>query len=251
MKEWSRMFGDRTTTLSEEFMTNKQLLRATACIIRFMVYLIGSSFLGRLSSYWYPLGYGVVASLTAFSLWRLWPTDLRRSIMPIHFRIGWGVVFGLVGIIFWIILSHLHLERLLTSGLPAWLQVGERVSFNPLMEMNSPLTLSLFLIVRFVGIAALVPLVEELFWRCFLLRWTIDPEWQQIPLGTFTWPSCLTVTALFTLAHPEWFAAASYCLLINGLLYWKKDLWLCVVAHGVSNFALAVYVLITGHWFLW
>jgi len=171
--------------------------------------------------------------------------------MPIHPRIIWGVLFGILGIVYWIALSHLHLEKWLTSGLPAWLQVGERVSFDPLAELTDPLTKAIFLMVRLVGIAVLVPLVEELFWRCFLLRWSIDPEWQQVPLGTFTWTSCLLVTAMFTLAHPEWFAAAGYCLLINALLYWKKDLWLCVVAHGVSNLTLAVYVLWTGHWFLW
>lgn len=226
-------------------------LPATACVIPFLVYIVGSSFLGRFSTYWYPLGYSIVATATAFALWRLWPSDLRRSVMPIHPRIGWGVIVGIVGIVYWIIICHVHLEKWLTAGLPAWAQVGERVSFNPLEEMSDPLATSLFLFVRLLGIAVLVPSVEELFWRCFLLRWTIDPEWQQIPVGTFTWTSCLMVTGMFTLAHPEWIAAAGYCLLINGLLYWKKDLWLCVVAHGVSNFILAVYVLMTGHWFLW
>ena len=108
------------------------------------------------------------------------------------------------------------------------------------MEMNNPLTLSMFLIVRLVGISALVPLVEELFWRCFLLRWTIDPSGNRY-LWDLTWPSCLMVTAMFTLAHPEWFAAAGYCFMINGLLYWKKDLG-CAWSPTASNFILAVYV---------
>lgn len=232
-------------------MTDKPTLPTPACVVPFLVYLLGSSFLGRVDTYWYPLGYAIVATLTALSLWILWPPELRRSVMPIHPRVAWGVLFGILGIVYWIVLSHLHLEKWLSSWLPVWLQVGERVSFNPMAELTDPVITATFLMVRFVGIAMLVPLVEEFFWRCFLLRWSIDPEWQQVPLGSFTWTSCLMVTALFTLAHPEWFAAAGYCLLINGLLYWKKDLWLCVVAHAVSNFTLAVYVLWTGHWFLW
>ena len=104
---------------------------------------------------------------------------------------------------------------------------------------------------RLVGIAVLVPIAEELFWRGFLLRWLIDPEWEEIKLGEYTHHSCAIVVLMFTVAHPEWLAAASYCLLINGLLYWKKDLWQCVVAHAVSNLVLAIYVLQTGHWWLW
>lgn len=53
------------------------------------------------------------------------------------------------------------------------------------------------------------------------------------------------------MAHPEWLAAAVYSLLMNGLLYWKKDIWQCIVAHGVSNLLLAVYVLASGNWWLW
>ncbi len=232
-------------------MSETKTLPTQACIIPFVVYVLGTSIAGQFDDYWYPLGYAIVATFTALSLVILLPVSLRRSFFVIHRRILWGIVFGIVGIAYWIALSHLHLEKWLTEGLPSWLQAPDRVSFNPLENLSNPVTKGMFLFVRLVGIAALVPIVEELFWRNFLLRWTIDPEWQQVPLGKFSWTSCLTVTVLFTLAHPEWFAAAGYCLLINGLLYWKKDLWLCIVAHSVSNFTLVLYVLATGHWWLW
>ncbi len=224
---------------------------AQACIIPFVIYLVGTSFLGRLSREAYPFGYAAVAAASMIALWFFLRGDARRSILPVHSRIVWGVIVGVVGIIYWILLSHLHLEQWLTSGLPASLQIPPRASFNPLDEFSSTAAKVAFVSVRLFGIAVVVPLVEELFWRGFLLRWVIDPEWQRVPLGEFTWKSYLTVVALFTLAHPEWFAAAGYCLLINGLLYWKKDLWLCVIAHAVSNLILAIYVLVTGHWFLW
>lgn len=232
-------------------MTSKSGSFTQACVIPFVIYVVGGSFLGRLTTQQYPIGYAVVAGLSGLSLWWLMPAQTRRQVMPIHWRIGWGILVGVVGIVLWIVLCHLHLERQLTADLPTWLQVGERVSFNPLDELTSPFAKATFLAVRLLGIAVIVPLIEEFFWRCFLLRWTIDPDWQEIPLGTFTWSSCLIVAALFTLAHPEWFAAASYCLLINALLYWKRDLWQCVIAHATSNFILAIYVLWTGHWFLW
>mgnify|MGYP002683041209 CR=1 FL=1 len=92
---------------------------------------------------------------------------------------------------------------------------------------------------------------EEIFWRGFLLRWLTNAEWEKVPLGRFSGMSFLLVTLLFTLAHPEWLAAAVYCALLNGFIYWKQDLWSCVVAHGVSNLLLGLYVLTTEHWWLW
>ena len=61
----------------------------------------------------------------------------------------------------------------------------------------------------------------------------------------------LIVILLFTVAHPEWLAAAVYCALLNGLFYWKKCLWCCIVAHSVSNLVLGAYILTTGAWWLW
>jgi hypothetical protein len=46
-------------------------------------------------------------------------------------------------------------------------------------------------------------------------------------------------------------AAAVYAALLNGLMYWRRDLWNCIVAHSVSNLVLAVYILTTGSWSLW
>jgi uncharacterized protein len=237
--------------LWESLMFKRQAYPAQACIIPFVVYLLGSSQLSRFSSDWYPLAYAFLATVTALTLWWLLPRSLRVQFFTIHRNVGWGVIAGVVGIGFWIVMSHLHLEKWLTQGLPEWLQVGERASYNPLAELSGPVAKIGFVSIRLIGIAIIVPIVEELFWRAFLLRWTIDPEWEKVPVGTYTLQSCLTVCLLFTLAHPEWFAAAGYCLLLNGLLYWKRDLWQCIVAHSTSNFLLVVYVLLTGHWFLW
>jgi CAAX prenyl protease-like protein len=232
-------------------MLKRQPHLAQACIVPFVVYLLGSSQMSRFSTEQYPIAYAMLALITALTLWWFLPKENREQLFVCHGRIGWGVMVGTLGIAYWIAMSHLHLEKWLTQGLPVWLQVSDRASFNPLDDLTTPMAKAGFILVRLTGIAILVPVAEELFWRAFLLRWTIDPEWQRVPLGSYTWQSCLMVTALFTLAHPEWFAAAGYCLLINGLLYWKRDLWQCIIAHAVSNFLLVIYVLLTGHWWLW
>lgn len=224
---------------------------ALACILPFVLYLAGSAWLAKLPTQWYAIAYGMVAAVSLLSVWYLLDRTSRKQLICPHRRIVPGVVFGLLGIALWIWLSQLHLEQAIAEYLPAWMAPADRVGFNPFEQLDGKLVIAVFLLVRTVGISVVVPIVEELFWRAFLLRWTIDPDWQKISLGTFTAKSCLIVTLLFTLAHPEWLAAASYCLLINGLLYWKRDLWQTIVAHSVSNLTLVVYVLLTDNWWLW
>ncbi|HEV3255997.1 MAG TPA: CAAX prenyl protease-related protein [Gemmataceae bacterium] len=174
----------------------------------------------------------------------------RRLLRP-HPKVIPGVIVGLAGIALWIVLSRLALEQQLASGWPAWLRPKPRPAFNPFDGIADPAARCGFIVVRLAGLALLVPVAEELFWRGFLLRWLIAPDWQSQPIGRMTPLSFAVVTLLFTLAHPEWLAAAIYCALLNGLLYWTRDLWNCVVAHGVSNLVLGIYILAAGAWELW
>lgn len=174
-----------------------------------------------------------------------------RSLFTVHKNILPGVAVGIAGIIVWILLSQSNLDEAVISVLPVWLQTDPRLGFNPFETISSPLLKWLFILVRSVGLVLLVPVVEELFWRGFLLRWVISADWEEQSVGVFTFRSFFWVVLLFTSAHPEWFAAATYCILLNLLLYWKKDLWLCIIAHSTSNFILVIYVLLTGSWVLW
>jgi CAAX prenyl protease-like protein len=220
---------------------------AKVFILPFVLYLVGTTFIARFGDAWYPLLYSLVVAVVAAVLFRfLW----RSGIVRPHWKVLPGVAFGILGIAMWIFLCSLSIEQRLGEFLPSWLQPDERVGYNPFEQLQGT-AIWAFIAVRMLGIAVVVPLAEELFWRGFLMRWLIDPAWEKVPIGEYTASSCAIVTLMFTLAHPEWIAAATYCLLINGLLYWKKDLWQCIVAHAVSNLSLAVYVLVYGAWALW
>jgi hypothetical protein len=217
-----------------------------AFICPFVLYVVLTSIAAKLPSV-YPLAYTtsvVIVAATIFALVR------GRNILRPHWRIAEAVLFGLIGIALWIALSSARLEEALTSSLPTWLRPQARVAFDPFAELTHSAAIG-FIVVRLLGLAVLAPIAEELFWRGFLIRWLISPDWGKVPLGQFSLLSFVVVTLLFTSAHPEWLAAAVYCALINALLYWKKDLWSCVVAHSVSNLVLGVYVLTTGAWWLW
>jgi len=174
----------------------------------------------------------------------------RRGLLRPHARIIPGIVVGLVGIALWIGIYNLGWDQYLAAHLPTLIQPRPRPGFDPFSVLEQPSAWA-FIAIRMVGLAVLVPVAEELFWRGFLARWLLDPDWQKQPLGRFTPVSFAIVTLMFTLAHPEWLAAAVYCALLNLLIAWTRELWNCVVAHGVSNLVLGIYIVATWNWELW
>jgi hypothetical protein len=98
-----------------------------------------------------------------------------------------------------------------------------------------------------------VPIVEEIFWRGFMLRALIDwDRFEQIPLGTFTWFSFVGTALLSTLQHPDNWAISIFCwFAYNALFYWRKSLLCLMITHGVTNLALYTYVLIAEDWLFW
>jgi CAAX prenyl protease-like protein len=217
-----------------------------AFVCPFVLYVVLTMVAAKFPSA-YPLAYTLVVVVVGSAIFLL----LRgQHIFRPHWRIGGAILVGVVGIVLWIVLSSAKLEEALTTGFPSWLRPQARVGFDPFAELPRLAAIG-FIVVRLFGLAIIVPIAEELFWRGFLLRWLISADWEKVPLGRFSVSSFVVVTLLFTSAHPEWFAAAVYCTLLNLLLYWKKDLWSCVVAHGVSNLVLGIYVLTTETWWLW
>jgi uncharacterized protein len=109
------------------------------------------------------------------------------------------------------------------------------------------------LLARFVRMVVVVPLVEELFWRGFLLRYCIRDDFQRVPFGTFTWNSFLIVSIAFCFEHsfPDWPAALVTSVLYNWVAYRTRSLLACVVAHAVTNLVLGLYILKTQQWGFW
>ena len=70
-------------------------------------------------------------------------------------------------------------------------------------------------------------------------------------MGLFTWPSFLVTSALFAVEHDRWLVGLMAGVAYNLLFYRTKSLYACMVAHGVTNLALGIYVLRTGQWTFW
>lgn len=105
--------------------------------------------------------------------------------------------------------------------------------------------------VRAAGATLLVPVMEELFWRSFLMRWLQAPLFEAVPPQRVALRAVVLSTFVFVLAHTLWLAAAMAGLAYAALYIRSGKLWLAVIAHAVTNGALGVWVVATGNWQFW
>ena len=157
----------------------------------------------------------------------------RRRYEELRPGFSWlAVGIGLLAIVIWIVID------------PFYPKFGPATPFDASGQW-------LFILARVIGAVIVVPLMEELFWRAFLIRWIIHPDFKKVPVGSFTWLSFALTVALFGAEHREWLAGLICGALYNWLYYRRKNVFDCVVAHAVSNAALAGYVLASGAWKFW
>jgi CAAX prenyl protease-like protein len=155
----------------------------------------------------------------------------------------------------WIWLCHLQLERKLLEpvGLAKYLGLGDRPAFNPLEKLaGTPAWAYTFLAIRFVGLALIVPIIEEFFLRGFVMRFVIRDDWWDVPFGTLTPIAAVVGTAVPMLMHPgELIAAFVWFSLVTWLMARTRNIWDCVAAHAVTNLLLGIYVVTQHQWQLW
>jgi uncharacterized protein len=110
----------------------------------------------------------------------------------------------------------------------------------------------LILLLRGLRAALLVPILEELFWRGWLMRWLIKPEFEQVPLGTYATQAFFGVAILFGLEHgPYWDVGLACGVIYNWWMVRTKSLGDLIWAHGITNACLSLYVVLAGKWQYW
>jgi CAAX prenyl protease-like protein len=129
-----------------------------------------------------------------------------------------------------------------------WMIIGSASGFDPRNDGQIDWALVL---VRIAGAALVVPLMEELFWRSFLMRWieksdfeTVDPS--QIGLRSFVF-----TVVLFGFEHNLWLAGIVAGAAYSVLYMRYRTLWAPILAHAVTNGLLGIWVVATGSWSYW
>jgi CAAX prenyl protease-like protein len=193
----------------------------------------------------YPLFYAVkivLVTVLLVVLWRFLP-----EAKPNPQGVGLAVALGVLLTVIWVAgdhlteVAHLHFKFL-----------GGREGYNPLTEIPNVFARDAFIAVRFFGLVIIVPIIEEVFYRGFLLRFVTDPDdFRRIPVGRFTGGALLFNVLLMAFSHPEWLVAAFFSLAMCSLVAKTRNVFACIVAHGVTNLFLGVYVLVSHQWQYW
>ncbi len=105
---------------------------------------------------------------------------------------------------------------------------------------------------RILQAVVFVPILEELFWRAWLMRWLISPQFQKVPLGTYQAGAFWMVAVLFASEHgPYWDVGLIAGIAYNWWMVRTRSLADCILAHAVTNGCLCAYVVATRHWEYW
>jgi len=131
----------------------------------------------------------------------------------------------------------------------SWATQGQASGYNP-FQAGAGFGLVLAGI-RLLGASLVVPFMEEIFWRSFIIRYIISTDFRAVPIGKFTLASFLISVVLFGVEHHFWLAGMMAGAIYNLLLYKTGRIWPCILAHTVTNLALGVHVLITKEWIWW
>jgi uncharacterized protein len=108
------------------------------------------------------------------------------------------------------------------------------------------------LTLRTLRAAVLVPIAEELFWRAWLMRWIVSPDFTKIPLGAWSARAFWLVAVLFAIEHGAlWDVGLAAGVLYNWWMVRTKSLGDVILAHGVTNAILSAYVMLAGRWEYW
>src|SRR5207247_2347787 len=120
-----------------------------------------------------------------------------RSLIPeMRWKLTWeGLLVGAAVFVLWIKLG----DAVHAAGLGSF---GEwRISakpWNPVAHYGSSSPMAaLFLTVRVMGSVLLVPPMEEVFYRSFIYRYLVRPDFQSVSLGHFAWMPFLGTLLLF------------------------------------------------------
>lgn len=218
-------------------------LPSTARILPFaayMAFIVIADLLGRLGwtandlRWLYPVKIAVVVALL-LAYWRtyveLYPKRLgaRTSLL--------SVLVGVAVLVVWVNLDA------------GWMRVGESAGFDP--TGGSARVDWLLVALRIAGAALVVPVMEELFWRSFLMRWLERREFLQVYPAGVRLVSLAICSALFGIEHDFWLAGIAAGLAYGWLYMRTGNLWAPIVAHAVTNGLLGIWVVMTSSWTYW
>jgi hypothetical protein len=197
----------------------------------------GAPFLENWDPRWLYPTKTLLVLLALIWLWRNF-TELANpsDVKPIDWVIG--VVTGVVVFVLWINLAQ------------DWATIGQSAGYNPTDPQTGQPDWTLVAI-RIFGAAMVVPVMEELFWRSFVMRWISQQEFLRVDPARVGAKAFFITAVLFASEHSLWLAGLLAGVAYNWLYMRSRNLWVPVVAHAVTNGLLGFWVVQTHNWQFW
>ena len=179
----------------------------------------------------YPLGVAAGAAM----LWK------HRSHYRFVFRPAWSLQacgLGFAAFVVWSVLE------------PAGDPSATANLHRKLAELSLPVA-ALWITFRVLGSVVVVPVVEELAFRGYLLRRFLATDFTSVSFARFGWASFLGSSVAFGLLHERWLAGILAGMLFALAQYRRGRLDDAIQAHAVTNLLIAAHAIGWQRWSLW
>lgn len=132
-----------------------------------------------------------------------------------------------------------------------WLARGEASRASEGLSLLAPGERALWIAVRVMGSCLIIPLIEELAFRGFLLSWIQAPDFERVDPRAWSVSAVLLSSLAFGALHQQWVAGTIAGVAFAALRIRRGRLGDALLAHVVANASVAVAVLAGGRWDLW
>lgn len=215
-----------------------QKLRCTPFIARVVPFVIFAALttlqgqFGPEAKYWIYLGKTLVG---VWLLWAVWPV-----VAEMRWKVSWeAVVVGIGVYVLWVGLDPFY---------PKWISTDD--PWNPFLQYG-PGIAWLIIIGRILGSTLVVPPLEEMFYRSFVYRYIIKPDFDSVPLNRWHPGAFFVTSIIFGVVHREWLAGIFCGMAYQWLVLRKNRLGEAMTAHAITNFLLGCHVAYKGPWQFW
>ena len=168
-----------------------------------------------------------------------WRDYLEIKIKPVLSDFLYASVSGFIVFVVWIF------------PYPVWLVAGvDATAINP-TQGQTQLEALIWFSTRIMGAVLVVPVMEELFWRSYIMRRYDGKDFLSVNPETLSGFAYVGSACLFALEHSLWLPGLFAGLVYGELYKTYKNLWVPIFAHAVTNGLLGIWVIYTNNWQYW
>ena len=204
----------------------------TAYLLPFLA-ILAAGMIARALSTGFETLYLLRPAAAALALYVCWP-----RVASLDWRVSWrGPAVGVAVFIIWGIATHF---------------LAPQQAMPPALAAMPPTLRELWIAIRIIASALIVPLAEELAYRGFLLRRLVAADFEAVRFQSAGPWALLVSSTAFGLGHGAlWLPGIAAGLLYGAVLIRTGRMGEAVAAHATTNALVAAWVLFGNQWQLW